>query len=77
VTTAAEKVKEQALQLSETERAEIAHLLIASLDDKFDQDAETAWDAELDRRVKEIEEGRVRGRPAESVLAEIRAKYGK
>ncbi|MBM3888488.1 MAG: addiction module protein [Verrucomicrobia bacterium] len=76
MTMAAEKVKEQALQLPEAERAEIAHMRIVSLHNKFDEDAEAAWDAELDRRVKEIEEGSAHGRPAESVLAEIRAKYG-
>ena len=77
MTSVAEKIKRQALQLSDAERAELAHLLIVSLDDNFDEDAAEAWEAELDRRVREIEEGRAQGRPAESVLAEVRAKYGK
>jgi putative addiction module component (TIGR02574 family) len=77
MTTAAEKIKADALHLSETERAEIARSLILSLDDKLDEDAEAAWDAELERRLEEVEAERASGRPAEAVLREIRAKYGR
>lgn len=77
MTTTAEKIKADALHLSESDRAEIARSLILSLGDKLDEDAETAWDSELERRLKEVEAGDASGRPAEAVLAEIRAKYGK
>jgi putative addiction module component (TIGR02574 family) len=77
MTTTAEKIKADALHLSEADRAEIARSLILSLDDKLEEDAETAWDAELERRLKEVEAGRASGKPAETVLGEIRAKYGK
>jgi len=46
-----EKVRSEALSLSEAERAELAHSLIASLDGPSDVDAGSAWDAEILRRL--------------------------
>jgi len=54
---ALEKVRSQALNLSESERAELAHNLVASLDGPADSDAEKAWDAEILRRLAEIDSG--------------------
>jgi len=70
-----QEVANRALDLPSEERAELAHKLIVSLDDDTDKDVETAWDAEIERRVKEIKGGKAKGRPAEDILAEIRAKY--
>ena len=63
------------MQLPESDRAELARLLIESLDEAEDTDVEAAWDAELEIRLKRIEEGKSRLRPAHDVLAEIRDKY--
>lgn len=52
-----EKVRTEALSLSEAERAELAHNLVASLDGLADPDTETAWDAEILRRLAEIDAG--------------------
>ena len=52
-----EKVRTDALSLSEGERAELAHSLIASLDGPNDADAETAWDTEVLRRLAQIDSG--------------------
>lgn len=52
-----EKVRTEALSLSEAERAELAHNLVASLDGPVDADAETAWDVEILRRLAEIDTG--------------------
>lgn len=52
-----EKVRSEALSLSESERAELAHSLVASLDGPADRDAEHAWDAEIQRRLAEIDAG--------------------
>lgn len=52
-----EKVRTEALSLTEAERAELAHNLVASLDGQADADAETAWDAEILRRLAEIDTG--------------------
>lgn len=70
-----QEVTNKALDLPPEERAELAHELIVSLDDVIDNQAEAAWDAEIERRVQEIKTGRAKGRPAEDILAEIRAKY--
>ena len=51
------KVRSEALGLSEAERAELAHNLVASLDGPADPDADTAWDAEILRRLAEIDTG--------------------
>ena len=37
---------------------------------------EDAWNAELDRRIADVREGRVQLIPREEVAAAIRAKYG-
>ncbi|OGW17139.1 MAG: hypothetical protein A3G93_09535 [Nitrospinae bacterium RIFCSPLOWO2_12_FULL_45_22] len=70
-----QEVVNKALNLSPEERAELAHELILSLDDTRDKEVETAWDAEIESRVREIKSGKAKGRPAEDILAEIRAKY--
>jgi len=75
VTKLSDDLKATLLQLSDNKRAELAHLLISSLDDTIDADAEVEWDKELVRRVNEIEEGKAVGRPAFKVLDEIREKY--
>lgn len=60
---------ERALQMPAGQRARLAHVLIQSLDVASDGDAEQRWDAEIARRVREIQEGRVRGIPASKVFA--------
>jgi len=70
---AAEKVAE-VLALPEEDRAYLARQLIASLDDTVDFDAETQWHDVIDRRSREIEEGKVSCRPVEQVVQDIRAR---
>jgi putative addiction module component (TIGR02574 family) len=57
----------QALNLPEKERAELAASLIDSLDPKVDEDVEAAWQAEIARRIEEIETGKARAIPWEEV----------
>ena len=40
-----------------------------------DEGYEAAWEVELARRVEDIESGRVTGKPAKQVFAELRKKY--
>jgi putative addiction module component (TIGR02574 family) len=57
---------EQALNLPETERGELAARLIDSLDplaDNEDQDIAAAWGAEIAQRLADLDEGRVRTVP--------------
>lgn len=55
--TALEKVRSEALNLSEAERAELAYNLVVSLDGPLDSDVGKAWDAEILRRLSEIDSG--------------------
>jgi putative addiction module component (TIGR02574 family) len=75
MTETAEKLKSELSQLSLQERAELAHFLICSLDEEVDADAEAAWDAELAQRIDEIKGGKAVGESADTVFAELRAKY--
>lgn len=66
------ELKEKAAKLSGAERAELALSLIESLDGSADADVEEAWQREIERRVGEIERGKVKLIPADEVLAEAR-----
>jgi len=70
---AAEKMAE-VLALPEQDRAYLAHQLIASLDDTVDTDAEAQWNEVIDRRSREMAEGRVDARPEEEVMRDLQAK---
>ena len=52
-----EKIRAEALTLTDEERAELAYELIESLDAPADADATDAWDAEIMRRLAEIDAG--------------------
>lgn len=54
-----EKIIEDALGLSLDERAQVAREIIASIDGAAGEDVEDAWAAEIERRLKDIDEGRV------------------
>ena len=66
-----EIIEAQALQLSVEERARLADRLIASLFE--DTEVEEAWAAEVERRIEEIESGRVQLVPAADAIARARA----
>jgi putative addiction module component (TIGR02574 family) len=51
------QTRELALALSENERAELAHDLVASLDGPTDVGVAEAWDIEIMRRLAQIEDG--------------------
>ena len=52
-----EKLRAEALRLSDAERAELAHDLVKSLDEPADHDAADVWDQELARRLNAIDAG--------------------
>lgn len=70
------ELKEQASQLSETERAELALSLIESLDGPADSGVEEAWRVEIERRVGQIERGEVELIPGDEVFARLRRRLG-
>ena len=64
----------QALQLPPEERADVAKLLIASLDDPADEGVEVAWLAEVERRLQDVDRGTAKFEPWEVVRARIAAR---
>jgi len=64
------------LELEPNERAELAHVLLTSLDTEEPippAEWKTAWAAEIERRIQEIDEGRAVLVPREEVEARLRA----
>lgn len=53
-----EKIRKQALKLSSQERAELAHVLIDSLDPEKEFESEDAWSEELKKRIDRFEQGK-------------------
>lgn len=49
-----------ALQLQDKERAEIAAILMQSLDEDTDPVAEEEWEVEIQKRLDEIDSGKVK-----------------
>ena len=72
--TTVDEVRSQALVLSPSERALLAHDLILSLDspDKLGLDAKD--EAEIARRVRMVREGSAQGRPSHQVFGSIETK---
>ncbi len=70
-----ESLKSQLGGLPSQDRAELARFLLDSLDPASDVDAEAAWEVELSRRVAEIRAGKVVGKPADQVFAELRERF--
>jgi putative addiction module component (TIGR02574 family) len=69
------KMKNEALSLPVDDRAKLAHELIMSLDERVDSGVNNAWEEEISKRVQEIKNGTAKGRLAEEVLSEIKARY--
>ena len=59
MTSQVKALLDQALQLPDDERAEMAALLLRSLDAVTDEGAEEAWDREIERRLAEVDAGTV------------------
>ena len=70
------ELKQQASQLSEEERAELALSLIESLDGPADAELDEAWRREIERRLAQIDGGEVRPIPGDEVFARLRRRLG-
>ena len=73
-----EALKEQAAKLSTEERAELAYVLLQSLDAEVgdEDEVEQAWLAEAERRAGEVDRGEVTPIPGDEVFARLHRKYG-
>jgi putative addiction module component (TIGR02574 family) len=73
---ALEKLRSEVLNLSEPERAELAHNLVCSLDGPADPDVEQAWDAEILRRLADIDSGAADSIDRDEFHRRMRARTG-
>ena len=63
----------QALKLPRRERARLAQRLISSLEHEEDAEVESLWLAEAERRLAELESGKVSAIPAEKIIQRARS----
>lgn len=71
----ADEIMAEAMKLSPEERADLADRLWISAMPR--EEVAAAWDAEIGRRVAEIEAGNAEWVPAEEVFAKLREKLRK
>ncbi len=75
--TTNDRVIEEALSLPADARLNLIEKLLMSLNLPTDEEIDRLWAEEAERRVSQIEEGKVKLVPGEEVFAKIRAKYRK
>ena len=69
-----DEITTEILGLPASDRAQLAHKLIESLDVRENDSAEVLWRQEIEKRCQEIEHGTVVCKPIEEVLTRIRQK---
>ncbi len=70
------EVEGLALDLSRSDREQLVHRLLSSLDDRPINEVDEAWIAEAERRFQELVDGKVQGIPRSQVIPEIRRELG-
>jgi putative addiction module component (TIGR02574 family) len=68
------KLKElfrDAAELPDSDRAQLAGMLLETLEDEPDADVEAAWAEEVERRIRQVDAGEVTMIPWEAVRAEL------
>jgi putative addiction module component (TIGR02574 family) len=65
-------LEKEILDLPPRSRVRFAEKIIESVDDFTSPEVEAAWSAEIGRRVKEIQSGKVKGIPATQSMAKAR-----
>ena len=68
------ELTEQALRLPPDERVVLAESLLLTIDEKDDQVVDEAIMVELERRLQDLRDGKVKGIPAEEAFRRIREK---
>jgi putative addiction module component (TIGR02574 family) len=70
-----EEILRAALELPPLQRAMLADHLLQSLDGPDQKDIDEAWAVEIERRIREIDEGKVELIPGEKVMEELRSRF--
>ncbi len=73
--TSFDEILRAALELPPNARAMLAGCLLESLEEPEQTEIDAAWAEEIERRIREIDEGRVKLIPGEEVLARLRSRY--
>lgn len=68
-------VSNQALSLSHSDRATLAHALIQILDRERDLDIDEAWKSEIAKRSDRFQNGDTTDRDAFDVLNDVRSRF--
>jgi len=69
-----QQLTHDAFALSDEERAELAQILLRSLEPSSESGVDEAWDLEIARRIDSVRNGTAMGRPAEDVFGNIRKR---
>lgn len=77
MTPATNKLEEKLLSLPFEERIYLIEKLLKSLNSPSREEIDKAWAEEAERRLDELESGKVQGIPAEQVFKEIRKRLKK
>ena len=64
-----------ALQLPPGKRAELADYLLISVDEADQKAIDAAWAEEIERRMRDLDEGRVEAVDGELVMERLRSRY--
>jgi len=73
MSAAAKEVLEAAMKLEPTEREQIAHELLESIDEPSDVELSPEWEAEIQRRLRKIEAGEATFVSGDEVFARAEA----
>lgn len=71
MTRAVQELYEKAAELTPNDRAELAGLLLESIEEPADEGVEESWAAEIERRMAEYRAGRVKTIPWSEVRARL------
>jgi putative addiction module component (TIGR02574 family) len=63
-----------ALSLPLAERADVAEQLLASLQGPEQAEIERAWSVEIEKRIRDLDVGKIKTVPAEEVFRSLRAR---
>jgi putative addiction module component (TIGR02574 family) len=77
MTTATAKLADQVLSLPCEDRIYLADRLLESLNAPSREDIDRLWAEEAERRIEELDSGKVEAIPGEQVFAEIRERLAK
>ena len=72
MTRTADQIIQEARTLTAEERAHVAEELLRSLEEPERAEIDAAWAEEIERRIDELDAGRMPTRPADEVMREMR-----